>query len=234
VVLLLAGCAVGALGVHSTTDLWIGLACGRYILTHGEVPTTDPFSFTFAGQPFFNQNWLSHAIFFFLYDRVAPSAVLIFIWLIDAAIYAYFLVVSRLRSGSWLAALLVAGVVAAVSRHYLDARPQTVGYACLAATCALLHYFLMQPARRRWWPALLLLPVFLLWGNAHGSFVFGYGLLGLFVGCWAVSRLIRRWIVPVARTQVVALCAAAFVAVLLTVALGPYGVDNFTHARGRG
>ena len=250
-VFLLAGAVMGMLGIHGTGDTWIGLATGRYIIEHGEVPLTDPFSFTFADHPFFNQNWLTQVIFFCLYDRIAPAAVVIFIWLLDATVYALVLYSVRVRTRSWMAALLATGVAAAVSRHYLDVRAVTVGYTCLAITCAILHYFSAFRGRQRWWPALLLLPILLVWGDAHGSFVFGYGLLGLFAAWWVAGQLLGRLLqrrgtreratpglwrrlvnslaVPATRAQILAMVSTSLVALILTAWLGPYGVANFTH-----
>lgn len=220
---------MGALGVHATTDIWIGLASGRYILEHGEVPTTDPFSYTFAGKPFLNQNWLSHVAFFWVYDRIAPAAVVLLTWLLNAAIYGLVLYAVRVRCRSWTAALIATGVIALACRHYLNPRPVTLGYTCLAATCAVLSYFAVARGRRRWWPALLLVPVLIVWGHAHGSFIFGYGIVGLFVGCWAVTRWFKHLVVPASGRQIAATCAAVVVALLVTLGLGPFGLANFTH-----
>jgi len=229
VLLLIAGAAMGALGVHSTTDIWIGLAAGRYILSHAEVAIADPFSYTFAGEPFLNQNWLSHVAFFWVYDRIAPWAVLGLTWLLNAAVYGLVLYAARVRSRSWMAALIATGLIALACRHYLNPRPVTLGYTCLAATCAVLNYLSLAGGRQRWWPALLLLPVLAVWGNAHGSFVFGYGIIALFVACWALTRWLKRLVVPASGRQVVALCAVAVVALLLTLLLGPFGLANLTH-----
>ena len=227
--LFLMGCVMGALSSHSTNDTWIALATGRYIFEHGEVPTTDPFSYTFNGQPFFNQNWLSHVTFYWFYDRIAPNALLFFIWGINAAVYGLILYCMKLRCHSWPAALLGAGVTAAVFRHMLDVRPQTIGLFCIACLCALLHYFSVVRPRQRWWPALLLLPLLLFWGNAHGSFIFGYGLLGMFVGCWVVTQFVKRFAMPASREQIIAICCVTFLALMLTLVFGPYGFSNFTH-----
>ena len=72
--LALAAAMFGALEVHQSGDTWISLAAGRQIAELGHVPTTDSFSYTFDGQPWINQNWLSHAGYWWLYEHVAPSA----------------------------------------------------------------------------------------------------------------------------------------------------------------
>ena len=40
------------------SDLWWHLAAGREIWEKHSVPTTDHFSFTFAGQPWMHHEWL--------------------------------------------------------------------------------------------------------------------------------------------------------------------------------
>src|SRR6188508_3447610 len=38
------------------------IAVGNWILAHASVPTSDPFSFTFAGQPWIAKEWLSQLL----------------------------------------------------------------------------------------------------------------------------------------------------------------------------
>jgi hypothetical protein len=238
-VLFLAGCFTGMSGIHHTNDTWIALATGRYILEHHEVPTTDPFSYTFYGKHFFNQNWLTHVAFFWVYEHFGPAAVVVFFWLLTLTIYGMMLYACRIRARSWTAALLGAAVAAAASRHYLDIRPQISGYFLLAIFCAVLHYFCVPRPRQRWWPALLVFPILFVWGNAHGSFVFGYGLVAAFVGCWVLSQgfqWFRREMrftpglgAPASLAQVITISGATLAAFVLTIAVGPYHWGNFVH-----
>lgn len=217
--LLVAGIFWGAMGVHSSTDVWIALATGRYMFETGHVPTTDPFSFTFNGKPWFNQNWLSHAIYYWLHKNIAPGAVVFFVWAVNLFVYGGILHFIRRRSGSWLAALLTTGVVACCMRHYLDARPQTPGYLCMAALIFLFHYLSQERARQPWWPALCALPIMLVWGASHGTFVFGYGLIGLFVAGWFISPWLRRWPVALACTWLGVLLGIVLIYVKINKAL---------------
>ena len=66
-------------------------------------------------------------------------------------------------------------------------------------------------------------------GNAHGSFIFGYGLLGMFVGCWVVTQFVKRFAMPASWAQIIAICCVTFLALILTLVFGPYGFSNFTH-----
>lgn len=191
ILLFLAATAYGILEVHAANDTWIGLAAGRQILTADEFPATDTFSYTAHGQVWYNQNWLTHLSQYWLYSRLGPDAVVYATWTLSASIFLLTLLAAYWRSGSWVGSLLAASVVALGCRDFLNPRPATTGFFCLAGLWALLCALEGQRDRRRWWPILLFLPLLLMWGNAHGSFVFGYGVLGLYVGHWFVVRTIR-------------------------------------------
>jgi len=301
IVLFLMATAYGILEVHSSTDTWIGLAAGRQILTSDEFPKADTFSYTFYGQTWYNQNWLTHLAQYWLYSRVAPNAVIYGTWTLSASVFFLTLLAAYWRTRSWLGALLAASIVGLGCRDFLSARPATTGFFCIASLWALLCAIEGQREKRRWWPVALLLPLLMIWGNAHGSFVFGYGVLGLYVGYWFLARTIGvkySWlfslvavlivmlvggsmysIAPedteahprellqlgqtvffsskltllsvlmiayaacwawvrywrprpaVSDKQVVGIIAVVAVALILTAALGPFGLENFTHGQ---
>lgn len=191
VLLYLGATAFGVSEVHFSTDTWIGLAAGRQILTSDEFPKTDTFSYTFNGQVWYNQNWLTHLIQYWLYAYAAPNAVVYGTWALSASVFLLVMLATYWRSGSWFAALLAAGVVGVGCREFLSARPATTGFFCVAALWAVICALEGQAGRVRRWPIYLILPLLLFWGNAHGSFIFGYGVLGLYVGHWYVQRIIR-------------------------------------------
>jgi hypothetical protein len=74
----------------------------------------------------------------------------------------------------------------------------------------------------------LLLFVYGVWPHAHGSFLFGFGLLGLFVACAVVPYFFRRR-PTLSFAQLAAVIGVGLVAVLLGALVSPYGVENFTH-----
>ncbi len=299
ILLFLAATAFGILEIHSSTDTWIGLAAGRQIITADEFPKADTFSYTFNGKPWYNQNWLTHLSQYCLYSYISPNAVIYGTWAMSASVFIFVLLAAYWRSGTWIGALLAASIVGLGCRDFLSARPATTGFFCIAALWALICAVEGQREKRRWWAVALLLPLLLVWGNAHGSFIFGYGVLGLYVGHWFVVRTIRvkhSWsfslvlvlavvliggvvysVVPVgAKTkpdeiltlgtmtyykkklvllsialpaytvywlcirgfrprsavsdrQVAAIVGVVAAALILTIALGPFGIHNFTH-----
>lgn len=189
--LLLACIAHGMLEVHSSNDTFIGLAAGRLILTSPEFPVVDTFSHTVPdGTVWLNQNWLTHVAQWWFYDRLGPNAVIYFTWSLVGLTAVFTLLAGYWRANTWVGAAIMASIVAFGLRDFVSARPATTGFFCFAAWWALICALEGQRERVRWWPIVLLFPLMLVWSNAHGSFVLGYGLLAAYLGHWFVQRVI--------------------------------------------
>src|SRR5438093_10478259 len=170
--LLLATLAILALYAASQDvtgeDLWWHLATGRYILEHGEIPTRDVFSFTYAGAPWFNQEWLAQVLFFDLFRRGGGTALVAFKVLVAASLFPAAAWLGWRRSGSWLLSAGPAIAAAFVCRPFLDIRPQLFSFVGLLAVVAIVD------AHRRGAHATLLAllpPTMALWSNLHASFI---------------------------------------------------------------
>ena len=229
VLLFVAGCAWGVLEVHYSNDTWIGLTAGRQIMTEPWFPKVDTFSYSVApGTIWFNQNWLTHVAQWLLYSKLGENWVIYGTWATGIAMFVLVLVATKLRCGSWRAATLCGALVAIASRDWLSARPATVQFFLLALLWLSLSALISQGKRRRWWAVILLLPVFLVWTHAHGSFVFGYAMVGMFLACAGVA-LLFRCNVTVSWAQIAAIVAIALVTGVLGAVLSPYGLENYTH-----
>lgn len=228
--LFLSACGFGVLEVHHSTDTWIALAAGRQILHSDTFPKLDTFSYTFYGRPWINQNWLSHVMFWWLYDTWGPDAVAIGTWVLGVATYGLTALAVRLRCGSWIAAGLAASVVAFASRDWLSARPATVQFFCVALLNAALSALLRStaPNGRNGWALLGVAAVMAVWPHAHGSFVFGFGLLGAFIGSWVVARVLKRGILTPA-PAIAVLVLVALATAVAGAALSPFGIENYIH-----
>ncbi|MGB0039368.1 MAG: hypothetical protein WBQ00_10745, partial [Terriglobales bacterium] len=66
-------------------DLWWHLRTGQWIVETGHVPHTDSFSFTRGGMPWVSHEWLSETIFYELWTRLGPSALIVFSSLVTTA-----------------------------------------------------------------------------------------------------------------------------------------------------
>lgn len=200
---LLAGVACIALRALLTPimphDFWWHLATGRQIVATGVIPTVDSFSYTRAGEPFYNQSWLAQLGMFGLFELGGPALLVLFQALVLACAYGLLLRLAIRQSGNLRLSVgvLLLGTLPASFDNWL-VRPQTYTLPLFVATLYLLTAWRDPRGDRAeglrlqaFWPPLLLLPVMgALWVNLHGSFVLGGALIGLtFVG-----EAGRRWL----------------------------------------
>jgi hypothetical protein len=163
-----------ALKVAPDSDLWWHLKTGEMILEQRGLPEADPFSFTAAGAPWTNHEWLADVVLAAAYSAGADRALLalrIALLLIATGALAR-LLWSRLPHPL----LVLAGVLLAapVLRVFMNFRPHAYTYAL-----TLLLLLLLEASRRR--PRMLWIapPLVALWANLHGGFLLGLGILVL-------------------------------------------------------
>jgi hypothetical protein len=210
-----------ARGFNVDPDLWWHIKIGQNILGTHHWPTSDPFSFTVAGNPWIAYEWLGDV----LLGAVARAGgllgldVLLFVLAssVMLALYAY----TTLRSGNSKAGFVSSGLLCSLAFASFNLRPQMLGYLFLVLTLIVLERFRQGKQRALWF-----LPVlFLLWINTHGSWVIGLGTILVF---WA-SGLVefrwsgietRRW-TPAERVRL----EGAFLLSLLAIPLTPYGTQ---------
>lgn len=153
------------------------LATGRLMLTDG-IPARNPFLFTGTEFPVPSWWW---SIILALTERLGGATAL---RLLTAAVaFAVGAVIVRLTSGGGLlAAVVPAGLAIFCLFAFLNARPHLVGFLLLGLT--LVFWKERRPA---WW----MVPVFAVWVNVHGSWLYGAAVLALL----AVTRMLdeRRW-----------------------------------------
>jgi hypothetical protein len=189
-------------------DTWWHLATGREIATRGWPPLVDEFSFTAAGRPWLNPEWLWDAVAWRLY-AVNPDLLAWANYVLLLVLFAILWETCRRTSGSRLAAS-VAVVAAAASCHlFFDIRPHLVTLLLVAVILLLRD----APAAPWLWPAIIAL-----WANMHGGFVFGIGMIGLLVASrtFTASLAARRLVVPRREWLSLAFCLVAWV-------LNPWG-----------
>jgi len=177
---LFAGFAAFAFTIILSTLLLDGdtgwhLATGAWIVAHGSVPTHDPFSFTAVGRHWVAHEWLSELAMYASYRAAGWTGLNLLTGVAMAALYAlvgYELPRWMSIRASIVAVLLIAPGIA----PSLLARPHILALPLLAGwLIALLHARERDQA-----PSLLLVPLMLVWANAHGSFIFGLALSAVF------------------------------------------------------
>jgi hypothetical protein len=153
------------------------IAVGNWILAHGTVPTIDPFSFTFAKQPWIAKEWLSQLLMAVAFRTAGWGGVTL---LAAAALAATFALMLRLllRDLKPLpAAMFVVAAIVMALPHFL-ARPHVLAFPFMLFWVA----GLVRAVEERRAPDPRLLLCMLLWANLHGGFTLGLllgGALGL-------------------------------------------------------
>ena len=175
-------------------DLWWQLAMGRLIVETGGIPTHDVFSFTQAGQPYYDQPWLAQLVMYGLHRVGGVPLLLVVQAALVSLAYAILLRLCVLRTGAAklsVGLLLLTMPVTATTwtpRSQMFALPLFVAFLFILSDWRL---GLRRAASATGGDALWLLPpLMVLWVNLHGSFVLGGVLVALtFAGVWLERSL---------------------------------------------
>ncbi|MBX7244111.1 MAG: hypothetical protein K1X53_01355 [Candidatus Sumerlaeaceae bacterium] len=222
--------------LRTSQDEWWHLKTGKWILENGRLPKYDIFTYTGENIPWHNHEWLSEILFYKLFawgeERVIGGvrALILFKSLIFAATIALTILLARLRSGAWVAALLVGLLATDISRRTIYPRPPILSYLLLAAFLILLYLWKMGRLRGRWlW---VFVPATILWANLHGMVLLATVVCGGFAAGEFLENL-RPWRQPENRSMrtlfspAFLLLAGLTVAVLLCTMANPSGYEIF-------
>lgn len=178
----------------------------------------DVYSFTTHGKPWMDHEWLSEIPFYLAWRAFGPRGIFFVTVAAIEAILLGILGLGYLESKSIKAAFLTCFVAIFLAGVSFGPRTLLFGWMFLVIELGILYSF--ERERDHLWA----LPfVFLLWVNAHGSWMIGLVLLGIFVvsglveGTWG-SIEAKRWTHP-------QMWKLAWVSVLSVLALfvNPYG-----------
>ena len=214
--IVLGGLVAFARPILNDGDTFWHLAAGRWIIQHGQVPHTDPFSFTFAGRPWVAHEWLTEVVMAAAYAAAGWAGVMLLTGLAAGALAA----LSARYVLRWLSAPTAVTTLA-------------IGLGCVAPGMLARPHFLVMPLAALWtislldarerrsapspWLALLMV----LWANLHSSFIVGLVLAGAF----ALEALLdlRSW----RRATLVGWAALLGLSAIATLAT-PHGIDGLS------
>jgi len=217
---LLIAFAVFALAAFSPAvlndgDSWTHVTTGEWILAHGAIPRVDPFSFTFAGQPWTAHEWLAEVLMALAYRAAGWSAVAL---LTGAAAAAAAFVMARraARDLSGVALLALVALAALLVAPSLLARPHILALPLVALWADAL--FAAREADRA--PPIAFAALMALWANLHGGFAFGLALIAPFALEAALAAA------PEARVRTLYDWGLFALASVVAAALTPFGVEG--------
>ncbi len=167
--------------------LW-HIVVGQRILSSGRFVTTDPFSYTHAGRAWIAQKWLSECAMALVHQVSQLDGLLLATATLLAGLYTW--ATHRLiRTGiHWLLALVVLALALGASAYHFHPRPHLATLVLLGWTFALLCDFEAGriPLARLYW----LVPLFLVWTNAHDGVLGGLATLALTMAGWGLARVL--------------------------------------------
>jgi hypothetical protein len=174
-------------------DIWWHLCNAAHLLQYHSFPYLDTYSFTAAGSPWLDFEWLSEVPFFLGFKTMGLQGLLAVYFTVLVLIYTgvYY---RACRAGAGCKDATVATLLAVLlGKVSFGPRPLWFGWLCMVGLLLVLDYF--QRTGKGLW---LLPPLFALWINLHGSWIFGMVVLvisiasGLVAGDWGLV-VARRW-----------------------------------------
>lgn len=185
----------------------------------------DPFTFTFAGQPWIPHQWLGELLLAGLYRLGGFDLQLWFTAVLLAGLFAWF--GHRLmQQAGWHPLLAIAAIaiaLAAAGTHF-HVRPHLMTIAGMGIVAQLIADVETgrAPLRRLLW----LTPLLAVWANIHGGALGGWASLLLVAAGWFLWWWLGRP-APVRCGQDAALLGGILAAVVLLTGANPYGFDLF-------
>jgi hypothetical protein len=166
-VLILAGRRI------AESDIWYHLRNARELVSQRAVPRADLYTFTSAGAPLVDYEWLSELVYYAAYDLWAQRGLLVVYATLLVLTYGGVYWLACRRGAHHVSAATVTTIGVALGSYSFGPRMMHFGWLCLVGVLIILERFDRHP-RVLWF----LPPLFALWINLHGSWVFGFVVIG--------------------------------------------------------
>lgn len=160
--------------LSSDGDVARHLRLGERMLATGRLVERDFFSFTRAGEPFVAFEWGSEVVYALAHRIGGLPAVAILAGLLIATTYAGVVLFLRRNGVDPFLTYVVAMTASVLGMIHWLARPHLF---TLVLTVVLLHLLESRGGRRVW----IFAPLFAVWANLHGGFVYGFVLIGIYL-----------------------------------------------------
>ena len=175
-------------------DIWWHLETGKWIVDHGTLPMTDPFSLFGEGKSWLAYSWLFDVGMYELVRVFGESAIIAYtlggVWVVMLVMHR---VVGRRCTQFLLFCSLMTVGTLAMSRLFTP-RPWLLTIVFFAITLEVV----LLVREGKWTPWFWsLAAIYILWANVHIQFIYGLGLLGL--AC--VAPVIDQYVKPFTGNQ---------------------------------
>lgn len=176
-------------------DFWWHMAIGREILSSGEIPLVDEYSYTMLNQPYpsYQMFWLPEIGMYSLFRLGGPELVILISSLILTLTYALLILICYKESNSLRVASAAVLYAIGLGINNLNIRPQIISYLMGVLFLSGIYGY----RKKSHWAWLAIFPLsMLVWVNSHGSFPIGFILLGI----WFADEA-WQWLTPIIRKK---------------------------------
>ena len=159
----------------TNNDIWLHLKTGSLILERGSVPRVEEYTFTRAGVPLVDHEWLAQVVFALVHrlGGVPALTALGLALVLGTIALVYRGAMGAARATDRAAATLVtAGAALLIATHF-DIRPHLFTFLLAAAYALILPATGAEDRRARWRALAGIVLLQILWANLHGAFVVG-------------------------------------------------------------
>src|SRR5713101_380830 len=156
-------------------DIWWHLRNAEYLFQHHQLPHYDLYSFTVAGQPWINHEWLSELPFYLAWRAWGLVGVKSLSIVVIQLIFLGLLYLCYQESGNFKASVAACALATFLAKVSFGPRTILFGYAYLVVLLIILQRFRRKGNAPLW----LIPPLFCLWINTHGSWSLGVIVFGI-------------------------------------------------------
>ena len=201
-------------------DLWIHMLTGQTTLHTGHIPRFDTYSYSAAGAPWHNHEWLSQVALAFFYAHLGVFGLKL-LKLICSSILIIALAKGISATGAAARVQRLTLILSAVAiSTQMQFRPQLFTFMMIAVVMMALAIEVYR-GRAILWP---LIPMFALWANFHGGYIVGLGAMGIA----AASMFVQGWYGDSGRMSSARRLALVTLGCAAATIVNPFGVALWT------
>ncbi|MDD3375320.1 MAG: hypothetical protein PHY73_06340 [Candidatus Omnitrophica bacterium] len=163
-------------------DLWLHLKSGQFIIQNGFIPSVDVFSCTVFGQPWNNHEWLFQIVSYSMFSLFGFDGVSSMQSLVIGFTFMFLLFLGDIRKRQLTTVFLLLLVGLSYQSRF-TIRPDIFSLLFLT-----IYIYLLQFHLSRKWSILFFASIQILWVNTHGFFIFGPGIILMYI----CSEFIKR------------------------------------------
>ena len=213
------------LDATSDPDLWWHLRLGQWIADNHAVAHTELFSYTAAGAPQVDHEWLAELLFWWFHSAIGLAGLAVVVALVTWSGLVALALMARQRGASGFSVGIVLLLGAKSIQPVTGTRPQMLTFALLCWSLFLLDRHLRRGGRSVW----LLAPLFLLWANLHAGFAVALGILAIVLVASLADARYRAGGEPIPWHRFIT-TGAALAASAVAALVNPFGIDLYRFA----